>query len=214
MTAFDRELHGRIAARLDGFDVRGLDAEGRRQAAVAIVVLPDGEGRACVLLTLRARSLRRHGGQWAFPGGRRDPGETAVETALRELSEEVDLELTEDDVLGRLDDYPTRSGFVIRPLVAWGRAAELTPDPREVGSVHRIPIAAIGEPRIRRPPFGGGPLLSLELPKSVRRPGPWESLYTTMFAPTAAILHQFMEVAVHGRDTRVAHFEQPRFAWR
>lgn len=213
VTAFTPALRERLRGHLASFEPTPEPAAGRRQAAVAVVVMPGDDRRASVLLTLRARGLKRHGGQWAFPGGRRDSGETAAETALRELVEEVGLELAADDVLGRLDDYPTRSGFVIRPVVVWGREAELVPDPREVASVHRVPLDAIGAPRFRRPPFGGGPLLSLELPASIR-PGRFASLYTTMYAPTAAILHQFMEVAVHGRDTRVAHFEQPRFAWR
>lgn len=213
MTAFEPGLRALLRDHLERFEQRGLDAEGRRQAAVAIAVLPDREGRASVLLTVRSSALKRHGGQWAFPGGRRDRGETAARTALRELAEEVGLELAEDDVLGRLDDFPTRSGFVIRPLVVWGRPAELVPDPREVAAIHLVPIDEIGEPRIRRPPFGGRPVLSVKLPAWIR-PGRWSSLYTTMYAPTAAILHQFMEVAVHGRDTRVAHYEQPRFAWR
>ena len=72
-----------------------------------------------MLLTRRAAGLRAHRGQWALPGGRCDEGETPVEAALRELHEELGLELGPDDVLGLLDDYPTRSGYLITPVVVW-----------------------------------------------------------------------------------------------
>ena len=87
-----------------------------------------------MLLTLRAAGLRAHRGQWALPGGRCDAGETPVEAALRELHEELGLELGPEDVLGLLDDYPTRSGYLITPVVVWAatKAAGLSPNPAEV----------------------------------------------------------------------------------
>jgi 8-oxo-dGTP pyrophosphatase MutT (NUDIX family) len=149
--------------------------------------------------------LRRHGGQWACPGGRREPDETATDAALRELSEEVGLDLPSDHVLGCLDDYPTRSGFVITPVVVWGvEAARLRPDPREVASIHFLPVADLLVPEsvvIQSIPESDRPVLALAI------------LGTLIYAPTAAVLHQFAEVAVLGRPTRVAHYEQPRFAW-
>jgi mutator protein MutT len=183
-----------------------------RAAAVAVVVVPGevvfGEkGDAAVLLTRRASSLRRHGGQWALPGGRLDPGETPETAALRELEEEVGLALPPASLLGRLDDYATRSGFVITPVVVWGgdSAEPLRTDPGEVAGVYRIPLDDLLDPRnlvLQSIPESDRPVLALAI------------LGTLVYAPTAAVLHQFAEVAVAGRETRVADYEQPLFAWK
>jgi 8-oxo-dGTP pyrophosphatase MutT (NUDIX family) len=178
----------------------------RRAAAVALVLLPDAEARPCFVLTRRAGGLRRHSGQWALPGGRLDPGETPEAAALRECREEVGLALPEDAVLGRLDDYATRSGFVITPVVVWsGAARALEPDPEEVAEIHRVPLAELdrpGVPHLRRIPESERPVISIPL------------VGTHIHAPTAAILFQLREVAIWGRATRVGHYEQPVFAWR
>ena len=88
------------------------------------------------LLTRRAASLRSHSAKWALPGGRCDEGESAVAAALRELEEELGLRLSADDVLGMLDDYPTRSGYLITPVVIWAeQTPPLLPNPEEVASV-------------------------------------------------------------------------------
>ena len=203
---FDADLRSKLADHLAAFERWSIPAEERRPAAVAVVVLPDEEGRATVVLTVRAAGLRRHGGQWACPGGRCEPGETAEAAALRELEEEIGLTLPPENVLGCLDDYATRSGFVMTPVVVWGAAdAVLRPDPGEVASVELLPIEDLSPDRVvlLPGPEGGEPVLALSLP-----------LRGLLYAPTAAVLHQFAEVAVRGRDTRVAHFEQPRFAWR
>jgi 8-oxo-dGTP pyrophosphatase MutT (NUDIX family) len=205
-TQLDDELRARVAAHLRGFARRALALEERRHAAVAVALVDDAEGRACFVLTRRAARLRRHAGQWALPGGGLDAGERAEQAALRELAEEVGLGLAEDAVLGALDDYPTRSGFVITPVVLWGgpRAA-LVPDPKEVASVHRVPVdelARPGVPVLRSIPESTRPVISIPL------------VGTQIHAPTAAILYQLSEVALRGRPTRVAHYEQPVFAWR
>ena len=203
---FDDDLRATLAVHLARFERRSIPVEERRPAAVAMVVLPDAESRASVVLTVRASGLRRHGGQWACPGGRLDPGETAGIAALREVEEEIGLTLPPEHVLGCLDDYATRSGFVITPVVVWGvEGAVLRPDPSEVASVVLLPIEELRPDRVvlQPGPSGGEPVLALSLPPR-----------GLLYAPTAAVLHQFAEVAVSGRDTRVAHFEQPRFAWR
>jgi len=202
----DDALRARAVTNLTAFERRALPVDGRRPAAVAVVLLGDDAGRACFLLTRRAARLRRHAGQWALPGGRFEDGESAATAALRELAEEVGLTPGADAVLGLLDDYGTRSGFVITPVVVWGSAgAELAPDPDEVAAVYRVPLAVLDDPsvpRLKRIPESDRPVISITM------------VGTHVHAPTAAIVYQLREVALHGRPTRVAHFEQPVFAWR
>jgi 8-oxo-dGTP pyrophosphatase MutT (NUDIX family) len=203
---FDEALRRRAAANLAAFERRAADPEGRRAAAVAAVLLPDDEGRACLLLTKRAATLRSHTRQWALPGGRMDPGETAEGAALRELREEVGLALDGGTVLGLLDDYPTRSGYVITPVVMWaGGDVAFVPNPDEVASVHRVPLDDLDAPEVPR---------LVQIPESDRPVIQLPILSTLVHAPTAAVVFQVREVVVHGRPTRVAHFEQPVWAWR
>lgn len=192
-----------LTAALAGFDRVAVAVGARRAAAVAVAVVEDEDG-AAVLLTRRAARLRAHAGQWALPGGRIDPGESAVDAALRELDEELGLRGRPDDVLGELDDYPTRSGYVITPVVLWlGRTGPITPNPAEVASVHRVPLPAVDvEPELVTIPELTAPVIRLPM------------LGGHVHAPTAAVLHQFREAALHGRATRVAHYEAPVFAWR
>ena len=103
-------------------------------------------GGAAFLLCRRTSRLSSHPAQWALPGGRLDPGETAIDAALRELDEEVGIKLAASNVLGLLDDYPTRSGYVITPVVIWGGGRlDPHPAPDEVVAVYRVgsaPVAA------------------------------------------------------------------------
>ena len=177
---------------------------GLKRAAVAITLVQD-DGGIAMLLTLRATGLRGHSGQWALPGGRCDPGETPVEGSLRELHEELGLRCDAADVLGLLDDYPTRSGYLITPVVVWAAGRiDLAPNPDEVASVHRIPLDAIG----RADAFD-----FIMIPESDRRVIRYRHGDSHIHAPTAALVYQFREV-VAGRMTRVADLEQPVFAWR
>ncbi|KAA5834581.1 CoA pyrophosphatase [Saccharopolyspora hirsuta] len=197
------EARRRIAARLDRFPATAIPLRDRRPAAVA-VALASENGQLGVWITRRAATLRAHAGQFALPGGRVDPGEDAPEAALRELHEELGVSADQCDVLGRLDDYATRSGYVITPVVVWiGEAPQLAPNPAEVAGVDLVPLADLDvEPRFVRIAESDRPVIQLPL------------LDTLIHAPTAAVLHQFREVALHDRHTAVADLEQPVFAWR
>jgi 8-oxo-dGTP pyrophosphatase MutT (NUDIX family) len=198
--AFNPKLRRLIQDRLAAFSPILLAAEGLRHAAVGVVLVPDEADRACFVLTRRLSTLRRHAGQWALPGGRLEPGETSEAAALREIHEEVGLDLGLESVLGRLDDYVTRSGHLISPLVVWASTPDpLTVNPDEVDAAFRVPLIELDDPRALRPK----PLLHFAIP----------SVSSTVHAPTAAMLYQFREVALHGREVRVADVEQPFFAW-
>lgn len=202
----DVTLRERVARHLAAFDRVAAEPAGHKQAAVALALVDDADGRDCVVLTRRPLDMPRHPGQYALPGGRIDPGESVEQAARRELAEEVGLALDPGATLGLLDDFVTRSGWVITPVVLWGGpGVELVPSPREVAAVYRVPLgsfmddAAVSLDRIAE---SDRPVLSLHI------------VGTRVFAPTAAILLQLREVALHGRATRVAHYEQPLFAWR
>ncbi len=202
-------LRERIAANLAAFDHKTrVDAQLRR-AAVAIVVIPKPEnGTASVLLTRRSSQMRRHRGQYALPGGRLDAGETPEQAALRELSEELGLSLEYRDILGPLDDYSTRSGFRITPIVMWFDGGQnIVPDPNEVERVFHIGLSELDSPDIptlTTAEEGDRSLLSAFLP----------TLGHEIYAPTAAMLYQFREVGLRGTNTRVAQYDEPAFAWK
>jgi len=203
---FDPALRARLATNLDRLAHAPAAEAGLKRAAVCVVVTDDGRGEAALLLTKRAARLNRHAGQYALPGGRLDEGESPLDAARREALEEIGLALAPRDFLGRLDDYPTRSGYLITPLVAWVAAdAPMAANPAEVARIYRVPLADLG--REGSPQF-------VAIPESDRPVIRYPILDTLVHAPTAAVLYQFMEVALHGRDTRVAHLEQPVWAWR
>jgi 8-oxo-dGTP pyrophosphatase MutT (NUDIX family) len=215
---FGSRLRELVETNLRDFAVHAAGPGAHRTAAVAVAITEEGTGadlpgiaapprwstRAALILTRRAAGLGNHPGQWALPGGRVDPGESPEQAALREMAEEVGLLLDPCAVLGRLDDFTSRSGFVITPVVVWaGRAAELTPNPAEVASIHRIPISEFlraDAPLLETLEGSEHPVLRMPVGERA------------IAAPTAAVLYQFREVCLFGRPTRVAHFEQPLFA--
>ena len=177
----------------------------KRAAVVLALTASEEDDDTAFLLTRRASSLRAHRGQWALPGGRCDAGETPVEAALRELDEELALKLEASDVLGLLDDYPTRSGYLITPVVVWAAASGvIVPNPDEVASVHRIGLDTIE----RADAFD-----FTAIPESARRVIRFHHQMSLIHAPTAALIYQFREVLA-GRQTRVTDLEQPVFAWK
>ena len=203
---FNAELRSLITANLRAFDdQRHLDSKLRAAAVAVTIFRHDDQG--AVILTRRASRLRDHGGQWALPGGRIDAGETAVSAALRELHEEVNLNLDPSAVLGTLDDYVTRSGFIITPVVVWAevKAIDLTLNPDEVESVHPFTFMELMR--------GDSPNLEI-IPESDRPVLSMNYLDDRIYSPTAAMLYQFKEVGLCGKETRVKHFDQPVFAWQ
>jgi 8-oxo-dGTP pyrophosphatase MutT (NUDIX family) len=206
MRPFTEATRRNIAERCAAFSrLAPRELTGLKPAAVAIALVDARDGDTALLLTLRAAGLRAHSSQWALPGGRCDTGETPVEAALRELHEELGLELKPDDVLGELDDYPTRSGYLITPVVAWAEgSANLIPNPAEVRSVHRIALTDIERPDA---------FDFVMIPQSERRVIRFRHAGQYIHAPTAALIYQFREVLT-GRDTRVTELEQPVFAWK
>lgn len=238
MIPYDLDLRDRIRWNLDRHRRMAQPADGLRHAAVAIV-LTDSEpvdhidpfepgenpmrgvpgdvseldGRMCnvaggaaFLLCRRAARMNRHAGQWALPGGRLDADETPLDAALRELDEELGLCLGSDALLGYLDDYVTRSGYLMTPVVLWaGSDAQISPNPDEVAHAYRIGLHELcraDSPRFVSIPESDRPVVQIPLSGDL------------IHAPTGAVLLQLRWVGLEGRlDERVAHLEQPVFAW-
>lgn len=198
----DKDLHGDDPTELNRLDlisnIPGVDIE-------SLTGKIDGTaGGAAVVLTRRGAGLRSHTNQWALPGGRLDAGETAMEAAMREISEEIGVTVSEGDLLGRLDDYPTRSGYVISPFVFWTPdGVEPVANPDEVASIHRIALTELQRtPRFVSIPESDRPVIQVPIGGDL------------IHAPTGAIIHQFHAVAVEGEDVTVDQYEQPVFAWK
>jgi len=166
----------------------------------------DVSGGASFLLCRRASRLNSHAAQWALPGGRLDPGESVIDAALRELHKEVGVELGSDAVLGLLDDYPTRSGYVITPVVLWGGGRlDLAPSPDEVVAVYRVGLHQLQRPDSPR---------FVTIPESPRPVVQIPLGHDLIHAPTGAVLLQFRWLGLEGRADAVDQLEQPVFAWK
>ncbi|MBV1878824.1 MAG: CoA pyrophosphatase [Pseudomonadales bacterium] len=195
-----------ISRRVEGFTHLRQDKKSLLHAAVALVVVTTDTGEGAIVLTRRASHLKAHKGQWALPGGRLDAGETPIEAALRETHEEVGLLLPESNVIGVLDDYPTRSGYLITPVVVWGgNDVEMQASPDEVASIHRISFSELQRPD--SPVF-------IDIPESDKPVIRLLIGENQVHAPTAVFMYQFTEVCLRNRQTRVNHYEQPVFAWK
>tara|TARA_B100000700_G_C14808766_1_gene744123 strand:- start:300 stop:935 length:636 start_codon:yes stop_codon:yes gene_type:complete len=206
--AFSKSLRNTLLENLSAFQAEVIRDNKLKQAAVAIVLTAHPQDKeACILLTLRPNKINRHSGQYALPGGKMEEGESPLQASLRELREELGIGLQPYNFIGSLDDYPTRSGFQISPQVYWAqKKVDLKPNKGEVEKTFFIPLRELDSPDIpilRKGIKPNCPILSSFLP----------TLGHEFFAPTAAILYQFREVALRGKHTRVAQYDQPTFAW-
>ncbi|MEM1334886.1 MAG: CoA pyrophosphatase [Actinomycetota bacterium] len=221
--ALDGRRHAGVAILLvdselgeDRIDRHAFDDEDMRQIPGFVPgeeVALDGRmvdvsGGCAFVLCRRPSRMGRHAGQWALPGGRLEPGESAVEAALRETEEEVGVALDESAVLGVLDDYGTRSGFVMTPVVLWaGPDVAIRPDPGEVLAAYKVGVHHLqrsDSPRFVEIPESDRPVVQIPLSGDL------------IHAPTGAVLLQFRWRCLDGRpsdDSRVLDLEQPVFAW-
>jgi 8-oxo-dGTP pyrophosphatase MutT (NUDIX family) len=200
-----QEFRDVAAERLSDFAYTTVDATpGMRRAGVVLCVV-EHDGALCVIVIKRAYR-GRNAGQWGLPGGRLDDGETPVQTALRELHEEIGLQVDPAQVLGRLDDFPAASGFAITPVVvAVTDPGPILPSPDEVHSVHYVELSRLAADDTPRwvPQPDGTRLLQLRLRHDM-----------VVHAPTGAMLWQFREVVLLGRHVRVSEFLQPDWTHR
>ncbi len=192
-----------IEARLQAFERRAAQQPGRA-AAVAISLLQVADGVWSFPLTVRSSGLRVHAGQYALPGGRISPGETALDAAARETAEEVGLPESLWHRHYLLDDYVTRSGHVITPVVLVGDAPapELRPNPAEVRDAFYVAMGELGAVEQRAAyDDSGDRAFALHVAGDL------------VFAPTGGILLQFRDAALRGVTTRVQQVGEPVFAW-
>lgn len=121
-----------------------------RLSAVMVLLYPQ-ESELQLIFARRPDTLRDHPGQIAFPGGRREPGEAYIDTALRETEEELGVPAAQIEVLGQLRSvYVPPSNFVVHPFVGWHeRRPAFVPSPDEVAELLEIPLSHFLNPNSR-----------------------------------------------------------------
>jgi len=203
---FSEDLRKRIASNLKNHPTIVSDRVDLRKAAVAIAIAPLENGQSGFILTRRGKNLQTHSHQYALPGGKIDDGETQEETVLREVQEEIGIQAESDAIVGYLDDYITRSGFLITPIVLWVPDLQnLRPEPGEVDKIFIIGLNELfrpDSPRWVEIPESGKLVLQLPLRNRL------------IHAPTAALIYQFREIGIQGNLLRTDHIEEPVWAWK
>ncbi len=141
------EVYEYCDQRLNPEIFRLIQRESLRDAAVLIAAV-DREGEAGIILTKRNAALRSHSGQVAFPGGRVDATDASAEAAaLREAEEEIGLSRGFVDVIGRMPDYVTGTGYRIAPILAVVEPGfRLTINPDEVDDAFEVPLSFLMDP--------------------------------------------------------------------
>jgi len=203
---FSEDLRERITSNLKNHPTVTHERVDLRRAAVAVAVAPQENGQSGFILTRRSRNLQTHSHQYALPGGKIDVGETQEQTVLREVHEEIGIRAETNVILGYLDDYVTRSGFIITPIVLWiPDLQNLKPEPGEVDEIFIIGFDELFRPDSPRwVKIPESKKLVLQLPLRNR----------LIHAPTAALIYQFREIGIQGNLIRTDEIEEPVWAWR
>ena len=204
--SFRPSLRRQVQSNLDSHpQINGKD-QSLRKASVGIIIVESQEGKAGFILTRRSRGLRNHSHQYALPGGRIDPGETREETVLREVREEIGISVSSNEILGCLDEYETRSGFSITPIVLWVEdLSTMVPEPDEVDEILIIDLEEL---------FRSDSPRWVDIDESDKQVLQLPIKNRLIHAPTAALLYQFKEVGIVGNLLRTDHVEEPVWAWK
>ena len=204
--SFRTSLRQKVQNNLDSHPQIDGEDQSLRKASVGIIIVESKEGKAGFILTRRSRGLRNHSHQYALPGGRIDPGETREETVLREIREEIGISASSNEILGCLDEYETRSGFSITPVVLWVEdLSTMVPEPNEVDEILIIDLEEL---------FRSDSPRWVDIDESDKQVLQLPIKNRLIHAPTAALLYQFKEVGIVGNLLRTDDVEEPVWAWK
>ncbi len=177
-----------VRAALNAYDPELIHDEALTPSAVLIPIIP-GEAGPSILFTVRTSRVEHHKGEVAFPGGARDPDDDSItRTAIRETHEEVGIEPDRIEVLGRLNDHQTRTGYHITPFVGYvDEGGDYNHDRFEVNEVFDVPVSDLWETYLKgRQPhtYGENTIMTYEFHHDGYR----------IWGATAGILAEFFDV--------------------